>query len=86
MVDKFSKIRPPIDIIRKNFANSFAGRGCITIGAHDVKHVFLDFGKEDDYNAVAANSFVNVCRDFVMRLEKWTTNFKPEPNTTRAPV
>lgn len=43
LIGKFSQIRPSIDIIRKDFAKIIPGKGVSTIGAYDMRHVFIDF-------------------------------------------
>ncbi|KAG5630910.1 hypothetical protein H5410_002627 [Solanum commersonii] len=86
LVGKFSKIRPSIDIIRKDFAEIIPGKGVITIGAYDMRHVFINFDNIEDHLDVASRSYIPLRGDVIMKIKKWSTNFKPESNDTTAPI
>ncbi|OIT02899.1 hypothetical protein A4A49_54772 [Nicotiana attenuata] len=50
-----------------------------------MQHVFIDFDLEEDHKNVKAGSFLTIC-DMEMKLQKWTPNFKPEIESTLAPI
>ncbi|KAH0698659.1 hypothetical protein KY284_012874 [Solanum tuberosum] len=59
--------------------------GSVKIGAYNMYHVFIDFDLEEDHRNVYGRNFQNICNT-QMKLLKWTPNFKPEAETTLAPV
>ncbi|OIT02730.1 hypothetical protein A4A49_10946 [Nicotiana attenuata] len=86
IIGKFLRIRPSIDIIRSEFSKNFPGKGTIKIGAYDMKHVFINFDNVEDHADVSSRNFTMIGSDTVMTLEKWTTKFKQEGESTHAPV
>ncbi|KAG5632072.1 hypothetical protein H5410_003789 [Solanum commersonii] len=81
-VGKFSKTRPQIDKIRADFVKIVPLRGSVKIGVKDLKHVFIDVDNEEDYNTINSKNFTNLSEDDNMKIQKWTTKFKPEEETT----
>ncbi|WMV43524.1 hypothetical protein MTR67_036909 [Solanum verrucosum] len=86
IICNISHIRPSIDIIRKEFAKMISSKGNVKIGAYDMHHVFIDFGNVDDHLNVYSKNFLTFGETHIMKILRWTPNFKPEAETTLAPV
>lgn len=67
-------------------ANFIPVKGCITIGAFDIYHVFIDFDNEEEHIDVSSRSFITLGGDYAMKIPKRTINFKLEPVNTKTPV
>ncbi|KAG5599737.1 hypothetical protein H5410_031107 [Solanum commersonii] len=85
IVGKFMRIRPSIEKIREDFSKNIPIKGSAKIGVYIMYHVFIDFDLEEDHINVYGQNFLNICNT-QMKLLKWTLNFKPEAETTLAPV
>ncbi|KAK6783052.1 hypothetical protein RDI58_020848 [Solanum bulbocastanum] len=86
IIGKFSHIRPSIDIIRKQFAKMISSKGNVKIGVYDMHHVFIDFDNVDDHLNVYSKNFLTFGESHIMKILRWTPNFKPEAETTLALV
>lgn len=48
-------------------------------------HVFLDFENIDDHLNVYSKCFLTFGENHIMKILRWTTDFKPEAKSTLAP-
>lgn len=85
IIGKFLRNRPSIDIFRGEFAKCFPRKGTIKIGAYDLKHVFIDFDNLDDHLNVISRNLIIIGSETVMSLDKWTTKFKPDGESSHTP-
>ncbi|KAG5592792.1 hypothetical protein H5410_043306 [Solanum commersonii] len=86
IIGNISHIRPSIDIIQKEFAKMISSKGNVKIGAYNMHHVFIDFDNVDDHLNVYSKNFLTFGETHLMKILRWTPNFKPEAETTLAPV
>lgn len=75
---KFTRIRPSIELICSEFAKTIPGKGNVKIGAYDMHHVFIDFDNKEDHSEVISRNYMSFGRDNTMVIQKWSTSFKPD--------
>ncbi|KAG5597029.1 hypothetical protein H5410_038261 [Solanum commersonii] len=85
LIGKFTKICPSIEKIRDDFKITILLKGSVKIGAYNMHHIFLDFDLEADHRNVYGRNFLTLC-NMQMKLLKWKPDFRPEAETTLAPV
>lgn len=86
IIGKFHKTRPSIEKIRAEFPKIIKNKDAVKIGAKDRYHVFIDMENEEDYNIIYSKPVINFNEGNNMKILKWTTNFRPDTETTLAPV
>ncbi|WMV09467.1 hypothetical protein MTR67_002852 [Solanum verrucosum] len=85
IIGKFAKTRPSIEKIRTEFVKIVPLKGSVKIGVKDLKHVFIDVENEEDFKTIYSKNFINLDEENSMKIQKWSTKFKPEADTL-APV
>lgn len=85
IIEKFTKGRPNMEEMRKLFISQFHLKGPVKIAYKDHKCIYIDFNNEDDYNHIYLKPYL-VLGGHHMKILKWTTDFKPEVETSIVPV
>ncbi|CAH9079667.1 unnamed protein product [Cuscuta europaea] len=75
LVGYFFKTRPSLVNMRKSFEN-IDFKGNIQLGLLNQKHVFIRFDIDEDYLR-CCNKQARVIHGCVMRVTKWTPDFRP---------
>ncbi|KAK4716140.1 hypothetical protein R3W88_014478 [Solanum pinnatisectum] len=86
VVEEFTRGRPAIDKIRANFDKAVTLKSSVKIGAKDIFYVFIDVDNEEDFNNVHSRTDIQLSNGVSMKILKWTTNFKPNAESTLAQV
>lgn len=80
IIGKFLKTKPTMEEIRKLFVSQFHLKAPVKIVYFDHKYVYLDFANEVDYNHIYSKTYIHF-GDYLMKILKWTPDFKPEVET-----
>ncbi|KAM3202526.1 hypothetical protein P3L10_030150 [Capsicum annuum] len=85
LIGKFARTQPSIKRIITEFAKLISTNGIVRIGAYNLHHIFIDFDLDEDHRIVYGRNSLNIY-DIHMKLLKWSADFNPKEETTRAPV
>ncbi|XP_019193970.1 PREDICTED: uncharacterized protein LOC109187973 [Ipomoea nil] len=84
LVGKFAKGRPSMADLRKTFDQIVFG-GAFSLGLIDQRHVLLNFDHETDFQRCWLRKSWSI-RGYIMRIFKWTLDFRPDMESPIVPV
>ncbi|XP_019166799.1 PREDICTED: uncharacterized protein LOC109162583 [Ipomoea nil] len=84
LVCKFAKYRPPMAELRKAFELIGFG-GAFTLGLLDQRHILMNFDHETDFQRCWLRKSCSI-KGSLMRVFKWTPDFRPEYESPIVPV
>nr|GMD48138.1 TMV resistance protein N-like [Ipomoea batatas] len=85
LVGKFSKGRPPLELIREKFQSTFSLTGSAHVGSLDLRHILIKFSREDDCEKVLAKGLAMVAGK-PMRLTRWSPDWSTRKESPLAAV
>lgn len=85
LIGKFYRGKPTMEEIREVFISQFHLIGSVKIAYFDFIDIYIDFTNEVDHNHILFNEYVDI-GESPMKILKWTTDFKPEEETSIVPV
>nr|GMD42185.1 TMV resistance protein N-like [Ipomoea batatas] len=85
LVGKFSKGRPPLELIREKFQSTFSLTGSAHVGSLDLRHILIRFSREDDCEKVLAKGLAMVAGK-PMRLTRWSPDWSTRKESPLAAV
>nr|GMD46862.1 TMV resistance protein N-like [Ipomoea batatas] len=85
LVGKFSKGRPPLDLIREKFQSTCSLTGSAHVGSLDLRHILIRFSREDDCEKVLAKGLAMVAGK-PMRLTRWSPDWRTRKESPFAAV
>nr|GMD48145.1 TMV resistance protein N-like [Ipomoea batatas] len=85
LVGKFSKGRPPLDLIREKFQSTCSLTGSAHVGSLDLRHILIRFSREDDCEKVLAKGLAMVAGK-PMRLTRWSPDWRTRKESPLAAV
>nr|GMD45364.1 TMV resistance protein N-like [Ipomoea batatas] len=85
LVGKFSKGRPPLELIREKFQSTFSLTGSAHVRSLDLRHILIRFSREDDCEKVLAKGLAMVAGK-PMRLTRWSPDWSTRKESPLAAV
>ncbi|CAH9082753.1 unnamed protein product [Cuscuta europaea] len=84
LIGYFYRGRPSLEIIRKSF-EIIGFKGAFQLGVLEKKHILIRFDSEEDYMR-CWNRQSWIIQGHVMRVTKWTPDFRPNVESPVVPV